>query len=79
MTLAACDTVERRALRLLHEIVNMQSQPKLDPIAKFSQNIRDKPEALTSYERFSAFLGVELDQKGGLFEALKSRKNGWGD
>ncbi len=77
-TLASYDTVEERALRLLYEIVNTQSQPKLDPIAKFFQHVRERSDALSNYAGFSAFLGVELDQKEGLFEALRSQE-GWGD
>lgn len=79
-TLASYDTVEERALRLLHEIVNTQSQPKLDHIARFFQRIEAKPQALMSYDCFSAFLGVKSGPDGGLFNALKELKsNGWGD
>jgi hypothetical protein len=79
-TLASCGTVEERARRLLYEIVNTQSQPKLDPIAKFFQRIEATPQALTSYRCFSAFLGVKPGPDGGLFNALKELKgNGWGD
>jgi hypothetical protein len=79
-TLASYDTVEERARRLLYEIVNTQSQPKLDHIARFFQRIEAKPQALMSYECFSAFLGVKPGPEGGLFNALKEPKgNGWGD
>ena len=79
-TLASCGTVEERARRLLYEIVNTQSQPKLDPTAKFFQRIEATPQALTSYRCFSAFLGVKPGPDGGLFNALKEPKgNGWGD
>lgn len=79
-TLAGYDSVEERALRLLYEIVNTQSQPKLDPIAKFFERIRDKPRALASYESFSAFLGAKTGDANGLFNALKAPKgSGWRD
>lgn len=79
-TLAGYDSVEERALRLLYEIVNTQSQPKLDPIAKFFKRIRDRPRALASYESFSEFLGATPGDANGLFNALKEPKSsGWRD
>ena len=79
-TLASYGTVEERALRLLYEIVNTQSQPKMEPIAKFFQHVHKEAKvakALNCFESFRRCLDRKATCQGDIFKALDAW-DGWG-
>jgi hypothetical protein len=72
-----------KAKSLLFHILNTQSQPKIDKVAVFWQNILDNPAKLSSFNAFSKAININHEQKNetpflSLFKALK-KQPGWGD
>ena len=79
ITLDSCQSVERRALLLLHKIVNTQSQPKLHLSAQFFQSVEKASGCLKKFSAFKAFLrsNGKANSSMDFFEALNSQ-HGWG-
>jgi hypothetical protein len=77
-TFSPYDNVADRALRLLYEIVNTQSQPKLEPICDFFTKISKRPQVLTGLDSFTRHLDPNLAFNGDLFKVLRDC-DGWGD
>jgi len=70
-----------KARSLLYHILNTQSQPKIDKVAEFWQNILDEPKKLSSFINFFKTINADQDNESpflNLFKALK-KQPGWGD
>lgn len=71
---------EDRIISLLHHIVNTQSQPKIDRLAKFFQLIEGNRSSLDSLKNFLHLFGNNQGAKDyiSLFYVLKEQE-GWGN
>jgi len=75
------NNTEDKILSLLYDIVNTQSQPKIDNISKFFKNISKHKEALQSFKNFVNFLNSSTNMEpsfNALFHGLKNQ-SGWGN
>jgi hypothetical protein len=77
----AHNDVEDKILSLLYDIVNTQSQPKIDNISMFFKNISNNTGALKSFKNFVNYLNSNSDitpNFNELFQGLR-RQPGWGN
>lgn len=71
---------EEKILSLLYDIVNTQSQPKIDNISNFFQDINGNIDRLETFEKFVTYLNGDnciINYKS-LFDGLK-KCSGWGN
>jgi hypothetical protein len=80
--IASCKNTNDKVISLLHYIVNTQSQPQIDKLAIFFQEIQRSYADLSSFKGFVSILSKSKEYKEltyeNVFTSLKN-KSGWGD
>lgn len=70
--------VNDKVVSLLYNIVNSQSQPKIDNLAKFFQKLSDNYDKLGSFSEFATILGCNREARYmDIYNKLKEN-SGWG-
>jgi hypothetical protein len=75
------NSTAEKAKSLLYHILNTQSQPNIDKVARFWQTILSDQNKLSSFTEFSNAIGIVKNTQSpykNLFKALK-KQPGWGD
>ena len=73
-------TKEDKVLSLLYDIVNTQSQPKINYISEFFKNISENKKSLQSFQNFVQYINPTASEVNFnvLFQGLKNQP-GWGN